>query len=149
MNQVPENIIPYVVERDPRGERTYDIYSLLLKERIVFLGTGINDQVANAIIAQLLFLDREDPERDINLYINSPGGGDTLFEVSSTYLARAKEIEIKLLERERNTKIESGDELKKFRTGELRSFIELCKSAQNQGSRRITVALSELNLKEN
>ena len=69
-----ENIIPYVVERDPRGERTYDIYSLLLKERIVFLGTGINDQVANAIIAQLLFLDREDPERDINLYINSPGG---------------------------------------------------------------------------
>ena len=74
MNQVPENIIPYVVERDPRGERTYDIYSLLLKERIVFLGTGINDQVANAIIAQLLFLDREDPERDINLYINSPGG---------------------------------------------------------------------------
>ena len=70
----PENIIPYVVERDPRGESTYDIYSLLLKERIVFLGTGINDQVANAIIAQLLFLDREDPERDINLYINSPGG---------------------------------------------------------------------------
>ena len=69
-----ENIIPYVVERDPRGERTYDIYSLLLKERIIFLGTGINDQVANAIIAQLLFLDREDPERDINLYINSPGG---------------------------------------------------------------------------
>lgn len=74
MLQNPENIIPYVVERDPRGERTYDIYSLLLKERIVFLGTGINDQVANAIIAQLLFLDREDPERDINLYINSPGG---------------------------------------------------------------------------
>ncbi len=74
MNQVPENIIPYVVERDPRGESTYDIYSLLLKERIVFLGTGINDQVANAIIAQLLFLDREDPDRDINLYINSPGG---------------------------------------------------------------------------
>ena len=70
----PENIIPYVVERDTRGERTYDIYSLLLKERIVFLGTGINDQVANAIIAQLLFLDREDPEKDINLYINSPGG---------------------------------------------------------------------------
>ena len=74
MPDSPENIIPYVVERDPRGERTNDIYSLLLKERIVFLGTGINDQVANAIIAQLLFLDREDPERDINLYINSPGG---------------------------------------------------------------------------
>ena len=84
-------------------------------------------------------------------HINPPiaDGVDTLFEVSSTYLARAKEVEIKLLERERNTKIESGDELKKFRTGELRSFIELCKSAQNQGSRRITVALSELNLKEN
>ena len=74
MFRSPENIIPMVVERDPRGERSYDIYSLLLKERIVFLGTGINDQVANAIIAQLLFLDREDPEKDINLYINSPGG---------------------------------------------------------------------------
>ncbi len=74
MFRSPENIIPMVIERDPRGERSYDIYSLLLKERIVFLGTGINDHVANAIIAQLLFLDREDPERDINLYINSPGG---------------------------------------------------------------------------
>ena len=74
MPNSPENIIPYVVEGGPRGERTYDIYSLLLKERIVFLGTGINDQVANAIIAQLLFLDREDPERDVSLYINSPGG---------------------------------------------------------------------------
>ena len=74
MRHQPENLIPMVVERDPRGERSYDIYSLLLKERIVFLGSGINDQVANAIIAQLLFLDREDPDRDINLYINSPGG---------------------------------------------------------------------------
>ena len=74
MFRSPENIIPMVVERDPRGERSYDIYSLLLKERIVFLGTVINDQVANAIISKLLFLDREDPERDINLYINSPGG---------------------------------------------------------------------------
>ncbi len=63
-----------VVESGARGERAYDIYSLLLKERIIFLGTPINDQVANAIIAQLLFLDREDPERDISLYINSPGG---------------------------------------------------------------------------
>lgn len=70
----PENLIPMVVETGARGERAYDIYSLLLKERIVFLGTGINDQVANAIVAQLLFLDREDPERDIHLYINSPGG---------------------------------------------------------------------------
>ena len=83
-------------------------------------------------------------------HINPPisDGIDTLFEVSSTYLARAKEIEIKLLERERSGNISSGDELKKFRTGELRSFIELCKSAQNQGSRRITMALSELNLKD-
>ncbi len=69
-----QSIIPMVVESGARGERAYDIYSLLLKERIVFLGTPINDQVANAIIAQLLFLDREDPERDIHLYINSPGG---------------------------------------------------------------------------
>lgn len=72
--QSPENIIPMVVESGARGERAYDIYSLLLKERIIFLGTPINDQVANAIIAQFLFLEREDPDRDINLYINSPGG---------------------------------------------------------------------------
>ena len=72
--QSPENIIPMVVESGARGERAYDIYSLLLKERIIFLGTPINDQVANAIIAQLLFLDREDPDRPISLYINSPGG---------------------------------------------------------------------------
>jgi ATP-dependent Clp protease protease subunit len=63
-----------VVESSARGERAFDIYSLLLKERIIFLGTPITDQVANAIIAQLLYLGREDPERDINLYINSPGG---------------------------------------------------------------------------
>ena len=69
-----QNIVPMVVERDPRGERAYDIYSLLLKERIIMLGTPIDDQVANSIVAQLLYLDREDPERDISLYINSPGG---------------------------------------------------------------------------
>jgi ATP-dependent Clp protease protease subunit len=69
-----ESIIPMVVETGARGERAFDIYSLLLKERIIFLGTPINDQVANAIIAQLLYLDREDPERDISIYINSPGG---------------------------------------------------------------------------
>jgi ATP-dependent Clp protease protease subunit len=63
-----------VIETSPRGERAFDIYSLLLKERIVFLGTPINDQVANLIIAQLLFLEREDPDKGINLYINSPGG---------------------------------------------------------------------------
>lgn len=70
----PEDIIPMVVESGARGDRAYDIYSLLLKERIVFLGTPIVDHVANAIIAQLLFLDRDDPERDISLYINTPGG---------------------------------------------------------------------------
>jgi ATP-dependent Clp protease protease subunit len=69
-----QNIIPTVIETTPRGERAYDIYSMLLKERIIYLGTPINDQVANAIIAQLLHLEREDPERDISIYINSPGG---------------------------------------------------------------------------
>ena len=66
--------VPIVVEQTHRGERSYDIYSRLLKDRIVFLGTQVNDQVANAIIAQLLFLESEDPERDIFLYVNSPGG---------------------------------------------------------------------------
>src|ERR687897_969676 len=70
----PQNIVPAVVETTPRGERSYDIYSMLLKERIIYLGTPIDDQVANAIIAQLLHLEREDPERDISMYINSPGG---------------------------------------------------------------------------
>lgn len=69
-----EALIPMVIESTGRGERAYDIYSLLLKERIIFLGTPINDQVANLIVAQLLFLDREDPEREISVYINSPGG---------------------------------------------------------------------------
>ena len=68
------NVVPMVIESGARGERAYDIYSLLLKERIIILGTPINDQVANSIIAQLLFLDREDPDKDISLYINSPGG---------------------------------------------------------------------------
>lgn len=70
----PYNVIPMVIEQGSRGERAYDIYSLLLKERIIFVGTGINDQVANLVVAQLLFLDREDPERRISMYINSPGG---------------------------------------------------------------------------
>jgi ATP-dependent Clp protease protease subunit len=65
---------PYVIERTSRGERSYDIFSRLLMDRIVFLGTGIDDNVANIIVAQLLFLDAEDPERDIFMYINSPGG---------------------------------------------------------------------------
>ena len=70
----PSDIVPMVIETGPRGERAFDIYSLLLKERIVFLGTPIQDQISNLIVAQLLFLEREDPDRDINLYINSPGG---------------------------------------------------------------------------
>ena len=74
MNMDPMDVIPMVIETGARGERAFDIYSLLLRERIVFLGTPINDQVANLIIAQLLFLDREDPDKDINLYIHSPGG---------------------------------------------------------------------------
>ncbi len=74
-NDLPHNaIIPSVIETSPRGERAFDIYSMLLKERIVFLGTPIDDQIANLIIAQLLFLDREDPDKDIQMYIQSPGG---------------------------------------------------------------------------
>ena len=68
------NLIPMVIESTGRGERAYDIYSLLLKERIIFVGTGINDQVANLIVAQLLYLDQQDPEKQINMYINCPGG---------------------------------------------------------------------------
>jgi len=74
MKDLPQNIIPFVTESGSRGERMYDIYSLLLKERIIFLGTPINDQIASLIIAQLLYLEHEDPEKDINLYIHSPGG---------------------------------------------------------------------------
>ena len=70
----PMNVIPMVIETTGRGERAYDIYSLLLRNRIVFLGTPINDQVANLIVAQLLYLSNDDPEEPINLYINSPGG---------------------------------------------------------------------------
>ncbi len=68
------SLIPYVVEQSHRGERSWDIFSRLLKDRIIFLGTQVNDQVANSIIAQLLFLESDDPERQVHLYINSPGG---------------------------------------------------------------------------
>jgi ATP-dependent Clp protease protease subunit len=74
MNIQPTNIIPGVVESGPRGDRFWDIYSLLLKERIVMLFTPIVDQVANVVIAQLLYLEREDPDKDISMYIQSPGG---------------------------------------------------------------------------
>jgi len=70
-------LIPMVVEQTSRGERAFDIYSRLLKDNIIFLGTPIDDQIANLIVAQLLFLEAEDPEKDINVYINSPGGSVT------------------------------------------------------------------------
>src|SRR2546423_12464821 len=70
-------LVPMVVEQTSRGERAFDIYSRLLKDSIIFIGTPIDDQIANLIVAQLLFLEAEDPERDINLYINSPGGSIT------------------------------------------------------------------------
>jgi len=69
-----KSVIPMVIESSGRGERAFDIYSLLLRERIIFVGTPIDDQVANLIVAQLLYLNHEDPEREINMYINSPGG---------------------------------------------------------------------------
>jgi ATP-dependent Clp protease protease subunit len=74
MNDVKNQLVPMVIETTNRGERAFDIYSLLLKERIIFLGTPIDDTIANLIIAQLLYLEREDPEKDINMYIHSPGG---------------------------------------------------------------------------
>jgi ATP-dependent Clp protease protease subunit len=74
MNPSIKSLVPMVIESSRSGERAYDIYSLLLKERIIFLGTPINDQVANLTVAQLLFLSREDPDKEIQMYINSPGG---------------------------------------------------------------------------
>lgn len=74
VHSLVESVIPTVIESGPRSERAFDIFSLLLKERIVFLGTPIDDQIANLIVAQLLFLQREDPDKDISMYIHSPGG---------------------------------------------------------------------------
>ena len=74
-SNLPQNVvIPSVIETSPRGERAFDIYSMLLKERIIFLGTPIDDQIANLVVAQLLHLESEDPDKDISIYINSPGG---------------------------------------------------------------------------
>jgi ATP-dependent Clp protease, protease subunit len=77
MNEHEQILIPMVVEQTGRGERAYDIYSRLLKDRIIFIGTGISDEVSNLLIAQMLFLQSEDAEKDINLYVNSPGGSVT------------------------------------------------------------------------
>lgn len=70
-------LVPYVIEQTSRGERSYDIYSRLLKDRIIFLGEAIDEHIASLIVAQLLFLEAEDPDKDINIYINSPGGSVT------------------------------------------------------------------------
>ena len=79
INSTPKNsyYVPMVVEQDGRGERSFDIYSRLLKDRIIFIGTGIDDYVANSVIAQLLFLQMQDPKKDVHIYINSPGGSVT------------------------------------------------------------------------
>ena len=78
MNEIRNNVyVPYVIEQTGRGERTYDIYSRLLKDRIIMLGSQVDDQVANLLVAQMLFLQSEDPKKDIDLYINSPGGSVT------------------------------------------------------------------------
>lgn len=87
------SLVPYVIEQTGRGERSYDIYSRLLKERIIFLGEEVNEVTASLVVAQLLFLEAEDPEKDINLYINSPGGSvtagmaiyDTMQYISATF----------------------------------------------------------------
>ncbi len=109
MGHEPGMVVPYVVEQGPRGERAMDIYSRLLNDRIIFLGTPVDDGVANTIIAQLLHLDSEDPEQDINLYINSPGGSvpaglavyDTMrfinADVATTALGMAASISAVLL----------------------------------------------------
>src|SRR5437899_175905 len=73
-NRIPHNVIPMVVEQSARGERAYDIYSRLLKDRVIFIGDAIDDHIANLIVAELLFLEREDPDSDIDMYVNSPGG---------------------------------------------------------------------------
>ena len=76
-NNIPKNALPTVIEQSGRGERAFDIYSRLLRERIIFLGTEVNDQVSDSLVAQLLFLEAEDPNKDIQIYINSPGGSVT------------------------------------------------------------------------
>ena len=93
MKEITNYMVPVVVEQTAGGERSFDIYSRLLKERIVFLGTPIDDAVGNLIMAQLLHLESEDPEKDINLYINSPGGSmTTLFAIQAKEFVRNREL---------------------------------------------------------
>ena len=77
MSEIRNDLVPYVVEQTSRGERSYDIFSRLLKDRIIFIGDEITDATASLVVAQLLFLESEDPEKDIHIYINSPGGSVT------------------------------------------------------------------------
>ncbi|MCK9493940.1 MAG: ATP-dependent Clp protease proteolytic subunit [Dehalococcoidia bacterium] len=111
-------MVPMVVETTARGERAYDIYSLLLKERIVFLGTGIDDQVANSIVAQLLFLDREDPERDISIYVNSPGGmiyaGLAIFDTMNLIRADVSTIAVGVTASMGTVLLSAGEKGKRF-----------------------------------
>ena len=91
LKEIKINLIPIVVEQTNRGERSYDIFSRLLKDRIVFLGTEVNDMTASLIIAQMLFLEHEDPEKDIKLYINSPGGSGRGVRMGAETAAKIKE----------------------------------------------------------
>ncbi len=114
----PENIVPMVVETSARGERAYDIYSLLLKERIVFLGTGIDEHVANTIVAQLLYLDREEPDRDISMYIHSPGGmvyaGLAIYDTMNLIRADVSTIAIGVTASMGTVLLAAGDNGKRF-----------------------------------
>lgn len=114
----PQNIVPMVVEQTARGERAYDIYSLLLKERIVFLGTAIDDQVANTIVAQLLFLEREEPDRDISIYINSPGGmiyaGLAIFDTMNLIRADVSTIAVGVTASMGTVLLAAGEKGKRF-----------------------------------
>ena len=106
------NYIPYVIEQTGRGERSYDIYSRLLKDRIIFLGTEVDDNVANIITAELLFLESEDPEKDIYLYINSPGGsvsaGMAIYDTMQYIKPDVAEEALKELDRKQTKKQKKG-----------------------------------------
>ena len=93
------SLVPYVIEQTSRGERSYDIYSRLLKDRIIFLGEEVTDVAANIIVAQLLFLEAEDPDKDIHLYINSPGGSVTAgLAIYDLVVLRDRQLKFRLLQ---------------------------------------------------
>ncbi len=111
------SLVPYVIEQTSRGERSYDIYSRLLKDRIIFLGEEVNDVSASVIVAQLLFLEAEDPEKDIHLYINSPGGSvtagmaiyDTMQFIDNMYWYGGKYGSLLISRRSKRKKIRSSE----------------------------------------